>query len=341
VRDIVKKRSWVRRKMMLVILITTMLLVVGCGQQDAGESNTLRVGYFPNITHAAAIVGVEQGIFQEELGSTLVQTQVFPNGSLLMDAIVTGQIDIGYAGPEPIINRYLQGADVVVLGGAASGGNVVVASRDSGVRNVAELASKVVATPALGCTHDIELRALMAEEGLHMENSGGNVAHRTQKPALMINLMEQGELDAVSVSEPWASLMEEKIGAKVIVEWDEMPWDGKLPSALLVASKQFVEEHPEIVRKLLKAHLASIEQINKNPKEAVKVVNTHISNLTKSKLSSAVIEKSLQRTRITHQVDPKVLNELVSKAAKLGFFEKTDVDGLVDTTILDEVARNK
>jgi len=328
------------KSLLLTLLALSLLALAGCGQESSDNTDALRLGYFPNITHAAAIVGAEQGIFQEELSTTKLETQTFPNGSLLMDAILTDQVDIGYVGPEPVINRYLQGADVVVLAGAASGGNVIVASRDSEVQSIKDLANKVVATPALGCTHDIEMRVLMDRAGLAMENDGGNVSHLTQKPALMMNLLQRNELDAASVSEPWASQMEEKTGAKVIVEWDEMPWDGNLPSTLLVAKKQFVKEHPELVKKILKAHVESVNKINSNLDDAADTVQQHITELTKSELSTEVITNSFTRTNITYKVDPKILNELVEESSKLGFFESTDVNGLVDKTLLNNVLEN-
>lgn len=326
-----------------IILIISLVFLAGCGATKSATINkevtSVKLGYFPNITHASAMVGVEKGFFQAELGDKVkLETMQFPNGSLFMDALTTGQIDIGFVGPEPAINRYLQGGDVVVLSGAAIGGNVVVARSDSGINSISDLAGKTVATPARACTHDIGLRVLMQQQGLKMQDQGGTVKQVTQKPADMMTLLQQKQLDAVVVSEPWASQMEARLDAKVIVDAQQMPWQGKLPSTILVASKKFVQENPGIVKAILKGNVAAIDFIKANPLEAQGLTQKNLAQNAKQELPLEIIQKSFARTEITYNLDPQILAEMMQWTKELGLADgNTDTTGLVDLSLLNEV----
>lgn len=328
-----------------LLLAASLLFVAGCGTAstvtEPKKLTSVKLGYFPNITHAPAMVGIEKGYFQQELGSGMkLETQVFPNGSLFMDALTTGQVDIGYVGPEPALNRYIQGGDVAVLSGVSNGGNVLVARKDSGINSVQDLAGKTVATPARACTHDISLRILMKEHGLKMQDQGGIVKQVTQKPADMLTLFQQKQLDAALVSEPWASQIEAKVGAKVIVEADKMPWNGKLPGTILVSTKKFVQEHPDVVKAILKGNVDAINFIKTNNPDAMELTNQDLEKLTKEKLPQEVLKKSFARTEMTYDLDPQTLIEMEKNAKEFGLVQgKTDLNGLVDLTLLKEVLK--
>jgi NitT/TauT family transport system substrate-binding protein len=333
------------KRPLAVILASSLVFLAGCGTTQtatkSGELSSVKLGYFPNVTHASAMIGVEKGFFQKELGEKVkLNTQQFPNGSLLMDALTTGQIDIGYVGPEPAIARFLQGGDVVVLSGAANGGNVVVAAKDSNINSIKDLSGKVVASPSRACTHDISLRILMQQQGLKMQDQGGTVKEVTQKPADMITLLQQKQLDAAVVSEPWASQMEEKVGAKIIVDAKDMPWEGKLPSTVLVASKKFVSENPEIVKAILRGNVDAVNFVKASPDEAIKLTQKNLAEQAKQELSVDILKKSFARTEITYEVSSQILNEMEQWSKDLGLVQgKTDVAGLVDLSLLNEVLK--
>lgn len=333
------------KRPLAVILASSLVFLAGCGTTQTAtktsELSSVKLGYFPNVTHASAMIGVEKGFFQKDLGEKVkLETKQFPNGSLLMDALTTGQIDIGYVGPEPAIARYLQGGDVVVLSGAANGGNVVVAAKDSNINSIKDLSGKIVASPSRACTHDISLRILMQQQGLKMQDQGGTVKEVTQKPADMMTLFQQKQLDAAVVSEPWASQMEAKVGAKVIVDAKDMPWEGKLPSTVLVASKKFVSENPEIVKAILKGNIDAVNFVKASPDEAIKLTQKNLAEQAKQELSLDILQKSFARTEITYEVSPQILNEMEQWSKDLGLVQgKTDVAGLVDLTLLNEVLK--
>lgn len=326
----------------LTLIIFSMTVLLGGITSTAANINEITIGYFPNITHAPAIVGIEQEIFTENLQGINIKTKIFPNGSLFMNALNTGQIDIGYVGPGPAINRFLQGAKVKSLASASTGGTVLVTRKDLKYNSVEDLKDKVVATAALGCTHDLLLRQLIKGHDMTTTRRGGTIDHRTQKPATMVGLFATEQLDAAMVSEPWAARMEKKLNNKVVVEWDEVPWKGNLPATLVVTNNKFADNNQELVRNFLKAHLASIEFIKENPNQTAKILQKEIKNITRQKLDINVIKRSLKRTNIDSNLDKNVVQELADLSAELGFIKgDSDLNGFVDTSLMEDIKSEK
>jgi len=313
----------VKKKLLLLFIMILTLVVSACsqGQETGKQVGEINVGYFPNISHAPAMVGVEKDIFIKNMENTEVNTMNFPNGSLFMDALSTEQIDIGYVGPGPVLNRFLQGGDVVVLSNASRGENVLVVRNDIPFSDVKDLDGKIVATASTGCTHDLILRKMLQENDMAVEENGGTVKRLAQKPATMIGLFEQKQIDAALVSEPWASLMEAQGVARVVKDFKEVPWNGKLPSTVLVAKKDFLQSNPELVEKFLKSHEEAIEFINGNKEETIGIIGEQIKGITNEELDKAVIENSLKRVEFTTELDQTILQEFADLTKELEFVE--------------------
>ncbi len=327
-----------RRILSILTLSLISIFILGGGITNAADIQEITIGYFPNITHAPAIVGMSENIFGNKLEDIKINTRIFPNGSLFMDALNTGQIDIGYVGPGPAINRFLQGADVKALASASTGGTVLITRKDLNYNTVKDLKGKIVATAALGCTHDLLFRQLIKEHNLATSRRGGTIDHRTQKPATMVGLFATDQLDAAMVSEPWAARMEDNLGAKVALDWNQVPWEGKLPAAVLVSTSKFVEENKELVNSFLQAHLTAIEFIREKPDKTTGIIQKKIRDITRQELSKDVISRSLNRTNMTAELDSSVVQELADLSAKLGFIKgKSNLDGFIDISFLEEI----
>ncbi|TDX44490.1 aliphatic sulfonate ABC transporter substrate-binding protein [Orenia marismortui] len=330
-----------KKTMLLSILLIAILVSTGCG--DKGTKTTtevkeITIGYFPNLTHAPGIVGVANGSFTKEFDGIKVNVKTFPKGSLFMDAMATGQVDIGYVGPGPVLNRYLQGAKVKVLASASVAGNVIVGNGNSDISSPADLADKTIATPGFACSHDLLLRRFLWDHELKMEKRGGNIKHILQKPATMMGLFKQGQIDAAAVSEPWAAVMEEKIGAKVLVNWDEMPWGGKMPATVIATTTDFADNHPELVKKFLKVNEEVIDFIANNREDSLKLMQEEIKRITKQELSIDILDRALTRTKLTSNIDPKIIQEFANISGELGAIKgSTDITGLVDTSFLEAI----
>lgn len=324
------------QKLLITVIFLTILLLASF--TAAAEIKEINLGYFPNITHAPAIVGVSEDIFADELNGIKIKTRIFPNGSLFMDALATGQIDLGYVGPGPALNRYLQGADVKALASASTGGTVLVTRKDFTYNSITDLKNKVIATPALGCTHDLLFRQLIKDHNLNTNRRGGTIDHRAQKPATMIGLFATKQLDAAVVSEPWAARMEKELAAKVVVDWNQMPWQGKLPATLVVSTSEFIENNPELIKSFLRAHQKAVNFINNNPSQSSKIMQQQIKKITRQDLSLSIIERSLQRTNITSELNSSIVQKLANLSAELGFIKgNSNLAGFIDTSYLNQI----
>ncbi|MGI6659007.1 MAG: aliphatic sulfonate ABC transporter substrate-binding protein [Dethiobacteraceae bacterium] len=309
------------KKLMLMLLLSGMLLVIaGCGEKN-DRLQAVTIGYFPNASHAPAMVGLEQDLFRQELAGLGLQAKTFANGSLFMDALTTGQIDFGYVGPGPVINRYLQGGEVVVLAGASQGENVLVVRSDLKFNGLHDLEGKVVATPSTGCTHDLILRKMLQEEGMAVEENGGTVKRLAQKPATMVGLFQQKQIDAALVSEPWASIMEALGVVKIVREADEVPWEGKLPAAVFVARKDFLTSHPDQAAALIITNQQAIEFINQYKEEAAGLIARQIKEVTNEVIAEDIILNSMERVAFTPELDKVTLQEFANLSHALGFVE--------------------
>lgn len=304
------------------------------------ETQEVRMGYFPNLDHAPAIVGVKKEIFATNLEGTKVNTQIFPDGNAFMDALNSGNLDIGYVGPGPAITRFMQGNDVVILSSAANGATLIVAREDAGIETIEDLSGKSFCTPGIGCTHDVQLEKMMLEIGLKSNRIGGDVVHQKQNPANVQALFESKQMDAAAVPEPWGTYLVETTGAKVIAEWDQVAWGETLPSVVLVSSKKFVQENPELVKKFLKAHAESIDYVNNNKEESITSINDTLYELTQKRLPGNVLTKSWDRMKFTSDVHTDALQDWANASYELKFIkEKPKLDGLVDTSLMDAIAK--
>ena len=320
-----KKRSTngkvTRNKVLLgIIAILLVGVLAGC-EIGAASEDEVNIGYFPNLSHAAGIVGMSEGIFENAMEDYKVNEMTFPNGSLFMDSLSTGQIDIGLVGPGPVLNRYLQGGDVVILGNSTNAGNVLVLREGLEYNGPEDLDGLTIATASTGCTHDLLLRQMLADEGMAVEENGGTVKRIPQRPATNIGMMQQGQIDGALVSEPWASMMEAQGVGRVVVEFDEVPWGGEVPATVIAARRDFVEENPEIVEAFLKAHAESVAFVNENEEESIEILQREIKRITDQELELETLRSSLSRVIFTSELDQQVVTEFAALLTELGFVD--------------------
>ena len=328
------------------LLSLTLLLVMGvlaaCGgdseESAAGEKEKVIIGYFPNIDHAPAMVAREKGYYEEALGENVeIEYKTFPDGGTFMTALKSGEIDAGLVGPGPVLNNYSNGADVKIIGGASSGGTVVVASEQSGIESLEDMKGKTFITPGIGCTHDVQFETYLMEQGIEELASsriGGSIKHVTGNPATYQGMFETGKVDLAAVPEPWASILVEN-GAKVIVSTEEIAYGENLPNVVLVASGDLVNDKKEIVQGLVDAQQKSVEFINNNQEETQDIAIKAIKDLTKQEMDKDIVAKAMARITYTTEIDEEVLKEFGQSSFDLEFLkEQPNFDGLVDSSSL-------
>lgn len=306
----------------------------------AVEEVELRLGYFPNVTHATALVGVEEGFFAESLGEDVtLTTATFNAGPAAIEALFSGAIDATYIGPNPTINGFVQseGEAVRVVAGAASGGAFLVVRE--GIETPEDLVGATLATPQLGNTQDVALRYWLAQQGLTSDLAGGgDVAIAPQENAQILDAFAAGAIDGAWVPEPNATRLLEAGGTVLVDERDLWP-DGRFVTTNLIVNPEFLAEHPDVVRRLIEGQVDATQWLNANPEKAQTVVGSVIEQLSGSALPEGVIAKAWANIEFTDDPVPTSLLEGAAHAAEVGTLEggTPDLDGLYDLTLLNEV----
>lgn len=309
------------------------------------EPVTLRAGYFPNITHSQALIGLARGDFAEALGDNVtLQPIEFNAGPSVIEALFAGEIDLSYIGPNPAINGYVQsdGEALRIVAGATSAGAALVVRPDANIQSPADLAGKRLATPQLGNTQDVALRDYLVANGLNTTEQGGDVEIIPTQNSQILDLFRQGEIQGAWVPEPWASRLVVDGGGEVFLDERELWPEGDFVTAHIIVSTEFLEAHPEVVKNWLTAHVTLTEWENENPEEAQTLLNGEIERITGSKLSDEVLTQAWSRLRITWDPISSSLLKSAQAAYTAGFLEEEpDLGGIYDLTVLNEVLREK
>ncbi|PWJ56108.1 NitT/TauT family transport system substrate-binding protein [Quadrisphaera granulorum] len=298
----------------------------------------LRLGLFPNVTHAAALAGIAQGYFAEALGSTKFSTQAFNAGPAAIEALTAGAIDATYIGPSPAINAFSKSGGTLlrIIAGACSGGAQLVVQ--PGITSAEQLRGKQVASPQLGGTQDVALRTWLAGQGLATTTSGtgGDVTITPTENSSTLDLFRQGRLEGAWLPEPWASRLVLDAGATVLVDEKSLWPDGKFLTTHLIVSTEFLAAHPETVKALLEGHVKAVDWAASDP-GAPAAVNEQIKALTTKALSEAVIARAFSNLTITDDPLASTLPKLLEDAVAAGTTKTVDLQGIYDLRLLNEV----
>src|ERR687890_678882 len=315
--------------------------------QNSVSSQILRIGYFPNINHAQAVIGLGNGTFQKALGDNVeVKTTIFNAGPSAMEALFAKQVDVTYVGPNPAINAYVvsQGKDVRIISGASSGGAVFVIRNDSGIQSTKDFANKKFASPQLGNTQDVALRKYLVDNGYKTKENGGNVEVVPAKNADILTLMLKKEIDGAWVPEPWGERLVKEANARIFLdERDLWPPKGQFVTGNIVARTDYLQSNPDMIKKLLTAHVDETEWINSHKEEAIKAFNVELKKLTGQAIPEDQLRGALTRLELTYDPFKVSLFQSANSAFDIGFLGKTrpDLSGIYDLKVLDEVLSEK
>jgi NitT/TauT family transport system substrate-binding protein len=307
----------------------------------AAPQGTLKLGYFPNITHATAIVGVESGIFAKDLGPGVTFTvSSFNAGPAASEALLNGAIDATFIGPNPAINAFAksQGAAIRIIAGATSGGAYLVVKPE--ITSAVDLRGKKLASPQLGNTQDVALRTWLADNGLLTDkNGGGDVSILPQDNAQTLDTFKSGQIDGAWVPEPWATRLVQEGGGKVLVDEKTLWPGGQYVTTHLIVRTDYLQAHPDIIRALLVGELEANALVNGDPVRAQALVNQGIKKITSKTIADKVITAAWPN--LTFTVDPiaSSLKGSADHATKVGLLDPVDLTGIYDLTLLNELLR--
>ncbi|HEY3094521.1 MAG TPA: ABC transporter substrate-binding protein [Nitrososphaera sp.] len=309
------------------------------------ESRELRIGYFPNINHAQAVIGLSNGDFQKALGDDVkIKTQEFNAGPSAVEALFANQIDVTYVGPNPAINGYVQshGEALRIISGAASGGAVFVVRNDAGINSVDDFAGKKFASPQLGNTQDVALRTYLLENGHKTKDKGGDVEVLPAKNADIVTLMIKKEIDGAWVPEPWGAKLVKDANGRIFLDERQLWPDGNFVTAHIIVRTDYLKNNPGIIKKLLEAHIDETNWINDHQDDAIKVFNAQLEKLTGKTIPEDEFKAGLSRMTLTWDPVQESLFKSANDAFDIGFFdEKPDLSGIYDLTTLNKVLKEK
>ncbi len=309
----------------------------------ASDPVTIRLGYFPNVTHAPGIVGDLGGFFADSVGDGVtIATSTFNAGPEAVEALFAEALDITLIGPNPAINAYAQskGAAIRIVAGSTSGGAFLVV-RD-GIDSPADLKGLKLASPQLGNTQDVALRAWLREQGFKTDDAGGgDVSIQPQANGEALAAFVSGDIDGAWVPEPFATRFIQEGGAHVLVDERDLWPDAKYVTTHLVVRTAFLEEHPDVVKDIIEGLAAALDLIKSDPAAAKELTNRGIKAVTDKPLSQAVLDAAWDNLVFTLDPIASSLAASAQHAQDVGLLDPVDLDGIHDLTLLNEVLRSR
>jgi NitT/TauT family transport system substrate-binding protein len=347
------------RRVRSIALGTVIGVVLGLGlvvNASAGASvrrqrdaTTVRLGYFDNVTHAPALVGLEEGFFEDALGSDVkLESSIFNAGPAAVTALLSDSIDATYIGPNPTVSAFQQSDGAVqVISGAASGGAYLVVKPD--IKSAKDLKGTTIASPQLGNTQDVALRSWLKKKGLSTDTAGGgDVSILPQENAVTLQAFQDDQIQGAWVPEPWATRLVDEGGGKVLVDERKLWPGGKYVTTDLLVRKAFLDDNPDIVHKLLEGHVAAVAFINDSTtrSQAEADVAKRIEDDTAKPIAPELVTASFDNIVFTNDPIASSLVKSAKAAAALGLpgavaLTKADVNDLYSLELLNRVLKEQ
>jgi NitT/TauT family transport system substrate-binding protein len=308
-------------------------------------SAILRIGYFPILNHAQAVIGLAKGDFQKAVGKEItIKPEVFGSGSSLIEALFANQIDLAYVGSNPTINGYVvsDGKALKIISGASSGGTVFVVRNDSGIKSIKDFENKRFATPQVGNTQDVALRKYLLQNGYKTKDEGGNVEVISAQISDIFTLMLTKQIDGAWVPEPWGTKLVKEANARIFLD-ERVLWpQGKYITANIIARTDYLRDNPETVKRFLGAHIDETNWINFHKSEAMDIFNGQLRALTGHIINPDELKQAWSRIEFTYDPLKPTLLKAANDSLKIGFLRTPpNLTGIYDLTLLNTVLEQK
>jgi NitT/TauT family transport system substrate-binding protein len=314
----------------------------GSGSSSSASSHvTLRLGFLANITHAPALVGLNKGFFTKNLGNGVtLKTSVFSSGTEETTALLAGQLDAAYVGPNPAINAWQKsgGKALKIISGAASGGAALVVKPS--ITSVSQLKGQKLATPSLGNTQDVALRYYLKSHGLTTtQTGGGDVPVTPIKPnSAAVLEFKSGQIAGGWEPAPYDAEMVADGGKELVNEASLWP-GGKFVTTNLVVTQPFLKAHASVVSNLLKGQVESVKYINANTSAAETAANAELTTLLGKGLKSSALAASFKEITFTNDPIASSLATDAKHAVAVGLLQPVNLNGIYDLSPLNAVLK--
>ncbi|WP_031172062.1 aliphatic sulfonate ABC transporter substrate-binding protein [Streptomyces durhamensis] len=314
---------------------------VAAGAKKIDGLDSVKIGYFGNLTHATALVGFQKGFFQRELGATSAKPAIFNAGPSEIEALNSGSIDIGWIGPSPAINGYTKsaGKNLKIIGGSASGGVKLVVNPQK-IKSLKDVKGKKIATPQLGNTQDVAFLNWAADQGwkVDAQSGKGDVTVVRTDNKITPDAYAAGSVDGAWVPEPTASKLVAK-GAKVLLDESSLWPDKKFVITNIVVRQDFLKKNPKAVEAVLKASVEANKWINANPDQAKAAANKQLEADSGKALPANVLDPAWKSIQFTDDPLAATLGTEAQHAVKAGLLDKPNLKGIYDLTVLNKILK--
>ena len=311
------------------ILAVVIVAASACGKENK-KSEQISVGYFNNVTHAQALLMKSEKSLEKSVGDGVnVKWTAFNAGPAEVEALFAGDIDIGYIGPVPAISANVKSkGDVSLISGASQAGAELVKAPGSDIKSAKDLDGKTVAIPQIGNTQHLCLLKLLSDSGLKTVEEGGTVTVTAVENADVQNMMDQGNIDAALVPEPWGSTLV-KNGAEIVLDYNQVYMEGNYPVAVVVVRNEFLKEHPDLVKEFLRQHEEATDEINQNVDKAAEITNNEINAATGKSLSADILKTAFQKLTISTDVNKDAVDDFVAISLDQKFIDQKPTDDFI------------
>jgi NitT/TauT family transport system substrate-binding protein len=328
------------RRILPAAAVATVALLAGCSSSPSGSSGsggsqvTLRLGFLANITHAPALVGVNKGFFTQALGKNVtLKVQIFNTGTEEATALLAGQLDAAYVGPNPAINSWLKssGKAIRIISGVATGGASVVVK--NGITSASQLKGKSLATPSLGNTQDVAVRYWLKQSGLTTTpTGGGDVAIKPVTPNSDAVLeFQSGQIQGASEPSPYNVELVKDGGTTLFTEPGV--------TTLLVVSQDFLAQHPSTVTGLLAGQIKANDYIAHNATAAQTSANAELTKLEGKGIKSSILPAAFGEITFTNNPDAASLAQDAKEAESLDLLSPVNLNGIYDLGPLNQLLK--
>ena len=338
------KKDKIRRHLFSLAIFTFVIIQnLSFVWAESNEATVLRLGHFPNVTHAQAVLAHGSGEFEKAIGVP-IQWTTFNAGPSAIAALLAGVIDATYIGPNPAMNGYVKthGEGLRIVVGSTSGGSALVVHPDSHIKEDQDFHGKIVATPQLGNTQDITARIWFKKKGYQLKDKGGSLTLLSVDNSNQLLLFRKKEIDAAWTIEPWVSRLEIEAHGKVFLDEKSLWPDGRYITTHLIVGHKFLEKNRSLIKKLVQAHIEITQRLNADKMSAIKLLNEELKRETGKELPIAVIRSALDRVEFTWDPLCNSLFKSAEDAYQIGFLhEHAKLDGIYDLMLLNEVLQEK
>ncbi|MBI5208176.1 MAG: aliphatic sulfonate ABC transporter substrate-binding protein [Candidatus Firestonebacteria bacterium] len=332
----------------VLIILSGILILVLCffllkKKEETDKLSTLRVGYFLNITHPQAVLGLNRSDFDNIFSDIKIDKKVFNAGPQAVQAFMAGELDIGYMGPGPALNAFSKSqGEILIIAGACEGGTLFIIQTDSSIKTLQDLSGKKIATPQLSNTQDLLLHHLLSKIGLNDTLHGGNVDVINISSSAIFTLFQQKEVEAALIPEPWGTRLVEEANARIFMDEKDVYRNGDYPVTVLVTRKTFLIKHPDIIKKWLKKHIELTDEILNDFTPVKKSFLIELKKISGNNilLSEKILDKAFKRTKPSYKLNIDAMQDFANILFN-GSYVRTPINlnEAVDLTLLKEVSK--